>query len=1140
MDSADENPDIEGKSFENRYKLGELLGKGATSSAYKAQDILLQRDVVVKIIHAHLITSQDAIQRFKKEAALCSSLSHPAIARIYNSGVSLDGRLYIVMDYLSGKTLATILKDEGKLSFPDFFLYFKQLLAGIEHAHEHNIVHRDIKPSNIIICSDNEIKNAVLIDFGLAKSIDADSQSSTKTGLLMGSAAYMSPEQCRGDKQIDQRSDIYSFGSVMAESLLGSAPFTGGSELEIMSKHLEITEKRLGFLKRLPQSLSKIIRKCLEKDPNNRYANAAELRNELTACSRLDDFSVAATATPQRVRKLIAFLGLLVICGLFTYFILKKDSVPAQVVTSVAEHKRSYKQPIKIEDLKDCVDRINQEAKGINRDADKALAEINSWERHYGKSSDKYDRQCAESLKVRQYCFLEKEKEAKRVVDLLLGKAPFDPASEAVYAYMTRLVDIRNYDEAISLLQKFEKSYPELKFFPDKQGLLYKKLADCYYGKCEFKQAKANFERAHAAAVLSDKTYMVNDDGIGGVRGLLITCCVLKDDAEIERLIDWVKKYFGANSRTVALAEFSMARVLLQQGYGTRAESLLCEAKEGFRRLGDMKDVKDCDRALSNYFLGVRRYRESLECEKEYYSLALSDHDRIASLTNSSACFYALNDRKMEKTQSDEALAMAEKILSNYVEGRSEFGIIECENSYRTAMERKIAIFVEDMQYTNAVTIANAALKKYGKTFPEIGLFLYRKIHFLKRILNCVDDAELKFAISGIEELIPEIKRHSRSPEQAFSLLDAQVEVARLKEELFSSQKKYEDAADEAKRCIALVRENISGENFFVEQTLAYCYYLTELKKNAELRAFLQENRKLWMRLKFDSVVDWLNKMKHFADLEFSVRNYDEAEQVLLTGLRTIEQSSERNPWSRFKFYEALAQVYSKLGKTKKYDECLSQLRSISKSQIVEEDVISTLDFIMLDFGHFHNRELAETCIKLVQSAAPPTVVALCPLRISLLYMANNELDQRIKWLKRSLEVNKSSSFPMRVFYCDVSFELGAAYSQNNQLDEAVKCMDEVKSVARDLPLSNDITGRQMKLARAESYLGSIDAVRKDYPRSLKHFETALDEFEKVGPASKGLWTDSLGKAISIARVAKDDNAVARLTARAKKGLPEF
>lgn len=1139
MVSADEN-DIGDKSFEHRYKMGELLGKGATSSAYKAFDILLQRDVVVKIIHAHLITSENAIQRFKNEASLCSSLSHPAIARIYNSGISSDGRLYIVMDFIPGKTLATVLKEQSKISFQDFFNYFDQLLAGIEHAHERNIIHRDIKPSNIIIInSEAEMKNAVLIDFGLAKSIDAESQSSTKTGLMLGSAAYMSPEQCRGDKQIDQRSDIYSLGSVMAECLLGSTPFTGGSELEIMSKHLEITEKRLVFLKRLPLSLSKIIRKCLEKDPKNRYANATELRADLADCSKGADFSIAANQTSNKVRKVIAFVALLVICGIFTYFIVRQDS-PTQQISLAPERKHSYKQPINIEDLVDFVERTNQNAKNSTCDADKALAEINAWERRYGKDKSEYDRQIAEAQKVRQYCFLGRGNEAKRITEHLLTTAHFNSASQAVYPYMTYLIDTKKYDDAISLFRKFENSFSsEFSVNSERQGMFYKSVADCYFEKGEFKKAKEEYERAHEAAIGSGKDYMINNDGVGGVRGLLTTYCVLKEDREIENSIAWVNKFFSKNPPAGAAANLLLARILQERGYGERAEKLVLQTKADLQKLGRMQQVKDCDRLLADRYMALRLYSESEKFEKEYYSLAADDRDRIVSLVMLSACAFELKDRRAEREYSDKAVSLAEKILADYTAGKAKWDLYECQNSYRSAIERKIDISVEDLRYANAIEIANTAIEKYAKTHPEIQLYLYRKIHYLNGVVNRSDDNELRRIITNIESLIPIMKHRPSSLMQNFNILDALVEVSRLKEELFVRQKKYEDAAKEAKKSIEIVRGNPSGEIFFIEQTLAYCSYLTELTRVSELKAVLESNRRLWVKLKLNNLEDWTNKMKQFADLEYAVKNYDEAEQILLSGIQTLHLNQPQNHWARIKFYESLAQVYFKAGKREKYDECVAQIKDLAKKPIVaEQDVVASLEFIMRDFKHYKNRELAEICINLVEAAAPPTVAPLCPLQVSFLYTAQNEREQHIKSLKRALDLNKCPNIPMRVFYCDICLVLASAYLQNKELDEALKYINDARTQAQNIPPSPEISGRQMKLARAECSLGTYYEVKENYPESLKHLEVSLDEFEKIGQSSTPYWAECIGSAIRVAQKAKNEGAVKRLTERAKAGFP--
>ncbi len=279
-----------GVTFDSRFEVVSLLGRGATGTVFKAKDILLQRNVALKVLHSFLLTSDLAVERFRAEAAICIGLSHNNLVRVYKQGVAADGRLYMVMDLLEGESLGARIAKNGKLDFDEFCDVFLQVIDALRYAHEKGIVHRDIKPSNIVLINDDEgPMRAVLVDLGIAKIIDGGAeQDRTKTNALVGSSSYMSPEQCIG-AAVDARSDVYSLGCVMLEALVGKAPFQGVSALDVMYKHLNESLSQLEFLRDLPESVAKIIEKCLQKNQDLRYQNMDELKLDFLKCSDMRD-----------------------------------------------------------------------------------------------------------------------------------------------------------------------------------------------------------------------------------------------------------------------------------------------------------------------------------------------------------------------------------------------------------------------------------------------------------------------------------------------------------------------------------------------------------------------------------------------------------------------------------------------------------------------------------------------------------------------------------------------------------------------------------------------------------------------------------------------------------------------------------
>lgn len=277
-----------GQYLPDRYSLEECLGQGGMGSVYRARDAYLAIDVAIKIVRLHDL-EPESIARFQREAKLSSRLSHPNIVTILDFGV-LESRFpYMVLEYIPGENLEDILSSQGPFEVENALEIMRQVAAALAHAHKEGVLHRDLKPANILVFEDEKgITQVKLLDFGIARSLGDDSsaevQNSTLTrpGMIVGSPLYMSPEQVRADKQIDQRSDIYSFGSVFFKMLTGKAPFLGDSALETMSLKLEQKAPSLaetGMPGR--EDLEAFLSKCLDSDPDGRFATMEELETAL-------------------------------------------------------------------------------------------------------------------------------------------------------------------------------------------------------------------------------------------------------------------------------------------------------------------------------------------------------------------------------------------------------------------------------------------------------------------------------------------------------------------------------------------------------------------------------------------------------------------------------------------------------------------------------------------------------------------------------------------------------------------------------------------------------------------------------------------------------------------------------------------
>jgi serine/threonine protein kinase len=278
-----------GRILSQRYKILELIGTGGMGAVYRARHMLLDRDVAVKVLRMAIGDDEpERIRRFNQEGRVISAMHHNNIIGALDFGVD-DGNVFLVMEYATGRSLAEDIAKNGRMSWSRALPIFIQICEALAYAHGKDIVHRDIKPSNVMLTTDEHGKETVkLLDFGVAKILNAQNAKYvpvTKTGIVFGSPPYMSPEQCTGHGP-DPRSDIYSLGCVMYETLSGRTPITGDNSLEILHKQVIATPPDFSELSpavKLPAGLEAIIKKALEKDIDARYQSMTEVRDDLTA-----------------------------------------------------------------------------------------------------------------------------------------------------------------------------------------------------------------------------------------------------------------------------------------------------------------------------------------------------------------------------------------------------------------------------------------------------------------------------------------------------------------------------------------------------------------------------------------------------------------------------------------------------------------------------------------------------------------------------------------------------------------------------------------------------------------------------------------------------------------------------------------
>ncbi len=264
-----------------RYELDGIVGRGGMAEVFRARDIRLDRIVAVKTLRDDLARDQTFQARFRREAQSAASLNHPSIVAVYDTGEDMVGHTpvpYIVMEYVDGRTLRDLLRDDRRL-LPERALEITDgVLRALDYSHRNGIVHRDIKPGNVMLTRAGDVK---VMDFGIARAVSDAQATMTQTAQVIGTAQYLSPEQARGER-VDARSDLYSTGCLLYELLVGRPPFTGDSPVAIAYQHVRenpVPPSRLD--PEIPPWADSIVLKAMAKDPADRYQSAAEMRADI-------------------------------------------------------------------------------------------------------------------------------------------------------------------------------------------------------------------------------------------------------------------------------------------------------------------------------------------------------------------------------------------------------------------------------------------------------------------------------------------------------------------------------------------------------------------------------------------------------------------------------------------------------------------------------------------------------------------------------------------------------------------------------------------------------------------------------------------------------------------------------------------
>jgi serine/threonine protein kinase len=1119
-----------GTKFDNRYEIISLLGTGASSTAYKAMDRTLERMVAVKIIHSHLLGAGDFEERFKREALISIKLDHPNIAHVYAFGKAPDGRLYLVMDLLEGQSLAAILKTEQKLELGRFLHLFKQLIDALDYAHQQAVVHRDIKPDNIIVSSDSGNEIAHLVDFGIAKAVDDSSgQDATRTGALLGSSSYMSPEQCRGAK-IDRRADIYSLGCVMLESLLGESPFAGSSELDIMYKQINESLSSLGSLKKLPAELSQIIRKCLEKDPEKRYQSAADLKDEFQKCLEMQDTlkrRFERASAPKQNLNWIKISVLVILLTAITFaatYILQQGTqkrnkaavlAPNQK-TSIIKSAKDQRVPATQEEMARLLEKYH-----LTNDR---LFLLKEWLRKYGQTKDSNSSavcwmRLRYSEELERANFLE---DSQKNYEALLKTA--NTAENRCRLALVESKLLLKAEKTDLALQKMTSAMNSNKsdISEEMYSMLLDARAELYRIVGDLQKAKMDNEKA--LQLVNKIASKCDDPSIFYPRMVPLLVSENRQE-ELDELVNkWVKLKTLEYKRDEAARIYNeVAEQIAHRGNLSQSKKYFNLAIEEYKKAGDHVRA---EQSLVELAAVLKEHGDQASAVEAYRTI-LDQH------TNSDVIYKLkiLNEICILSMQTNATDSLA-------VYSKQALALLEKELKKDPALMQKADVQILIGPVTSSCDLI---AKQQGNKAAESFL-----LEWIKKYENTAFAAMLRFKLIGQYCLMNQAEKGEKIIVQArafFSQLAPDKYKGLNKDAikqnlilcdylqtavLIAANKRTEAIA----LCDRLLKEPELPEITKLELLQKKGNSQEELGKQNESFKTFQSLEKELLSGNYYNTLAGAGFLANYGYLLDKYNKPEEAEKKFNTSIRIKSQTIGENSEQLIPEFNAL--IHAQLVQ-KKVDPAIVNLQRAIRICKMHKLDQTTLNFLgTLETCYREKKEYNE-CEKITHQMIPLCTAEDLPetyYRLSAVSFLQKNPDNYSSALKKCLDAYaKASSKANSYLYCARLRELGAHYYQANQLDKGMPYLEKSLKVGKSLP--ND-ENSIFQTASTDSLLAEIYQGNGDFQKSMPYHREAAELLQKLGSKYSANYKSALESWLNCCKQAKMEKEAAEVEDKLK------